>query len=51
MLKLGTIKNKSKNKDKELLLHDHLVNDAIDLCFISETWLRNNDEDRAWIDC
>ena len=32
---------------KTPLLYDHLVNDAIDLCFITETWLTNNDEDRA----
>ena len=34
-----------------MLLHNHLVNDAKDLCFITETWLRNNDEDRAWLNC
>ena len=34
-----------------MLLHGRLVNNAIDLCFITETWLRNNDEGRAWLDC
>ena len=49
-LKLRTV-NIQLIKNKELLLHDHLVNDARDLCFIAETWLRNIDEDRAWLDC
>ena len=49
-LKISSV-NIQSIKNKELLLHDNLVNNAIDFCFIAENWLRNNDEDRAWLDC
>ena len=33
---------------KDLLLKDLLCEDNIDACIITETWLRDNEEDTAW---
>ena len=33
------------------MLHEYTVNNATDACLISETWLKNNDEDKVWVAC
>ena len=36
-----------KNKDTNLL--DHLVENRIDICIATETWL--NEDDKIWLEC
>ena len=38
-------------KNKQLLLHPYLVENKIDLCVLTETWLRNTEADQAWLQC
>ena len=33
------------------MLHEYIVDNGIDACVVSETWLKNNDEDKAWVAC
>ena len=33
------------------MLHEYIVNKGIDVRVVSETWLKNNDEDKAWLVC
>ena len=33
------------------MLHEYIVNKGFDVCVVSETWLENNDEDKAWLAC
>ena len=34
-------------KNKEYMLHEYIVNKGIDVCVVSETWLKNNDENKV----
>ena len=38
-------------KNKQLILHQYLVENKIDLCVLTETWLRNTEADQAWLQC
>ena len=38
-------------KNKQLILHQYLVENKIDLCNLTETWLRNTEADQAWLQC
>ena len=40
--------NAQSIKRKDLQLKDVLCEGNIDACFITETWLRDNEEDTAW---
>ena len=33
------------------MLCEYIVNNGIDACVESETWLKNNDEDKVWVAC
>ena len=33
------------------MLHEYIVNNGIDVCVVSETWLKNNDGDNTWLAC
>ena len=50
-LKLSTVNIQSiKSKDDDLL--GYLLESKTDLCVVTETWLRdNNEEDGAWVSC
>ena len=38
-------------KSKDLILHQYICDNKIDLCILTETWLRDRDTDRVWISC
>ena len=38
-------------KNKQLILHQYLVENKINLCILTETWLRNTEADQAWLQC
>ena len=38
-------------KNKQLILHQYLVENNISLCVLTETWLRDTDADQVWLDC
>ena len=38
-------------KNKQLVLHQYLVENKVDLCILTETWLRNTEADQAWLQC
>ena len=38
-------------KTKEYMLHEYIVNNGIDVCVVSETWLKNHVEDKVWLAC
>ena len=38
-------------KDKQLILHQYLIENKIDLYILTETWLRNTEADQAWLQC
>ena len=38
-------------KNKQLILHQYLVENKIDLCILTKTWLRNTEADQAWLQC
>ena len=42
-VKISTI-NIQSIKSKEHVLHEYIINNAIDACVISEAWLKNNDQ-------
>ena len=33
------------------MLHGYIFNNGIDVWVVSETWLKNNDEDKVWLAC
>ena len=37
-------------RSKELLLYDYIRENNIKMCIVTETWLQNRDEDKAWCD-
>ena len=37
-------------RSKELLLYDYIREDDIDICIVTETWIQNREEDKAWCD-
>ena len=38
-------------KDKDLILHQYICDNTIDLCILTETWLTGSDTDKIWISC
>ena len=38
-------------KNKQLILHQYLVENNIDLCVLTETWLRDTEADQVWLQC
>ena len=36
-------------KSKKNIIHEMLVNDRIDVCIITETWLRSDIDDNTWV--
>ena len=40
--------NAQSLRSKELLLHDYIKEDNIDICIVTETWIQNTEEDKAW---
>ena len=42
--------NAQSLRSKELLLYDYIRENNIDLCIVTEIWLQNRNEDKAWCD-
>ena len=40
--------NAQSLRSKELLLHDYIKEDNMDICIVTETWIQNTEEDKAW---
>ena len=38
-------------KNKDLILHQYICDNKIDLCILTETWLTDSDTDKIWIFC
>ena len=38
-------------KNKDLILHQHICDNEIDLCVLTETWLSNKQNDNTWKSC
>ena len=38
-------------KNKDLILHQHICDNEIDLCVLTETWLGNKQNDNTWKSC
>ena len=38
-------------KNKDLILHQHICDNEIDLCVLTETWLGNKQNDNIWKSC
>ena len=38
-------------KNKDLILHQHICDNEIDLCILTETWLSNKQNDNTWKTC
>ena len=34
----------------ELLLYDYIRGDDIDICIVTETWIQNREDEKAWCD-
>ena len=41
--------NTQSIRNKDMLLHNHLCDNDIDICITSETWLMDTRQDEAWI--
>ena len=39
--------NAQSLRGKELLLHDYIKEDDIDICIVTESWIQNREEDKA----
>ena len=35
-------------RSKDLLLHEYIKEDNIDICIVTDTWIQNREEDKAW---
>ena len=38
-------------KNKDLILHQHIWDNGIDLCVLTETWLSSKQDDKTWHSC
>ena len=38
-------------KNKDMILHQYICDNKIDLCILTETWLTDSDIDKVWISC
>ena len=38
-------------KNKDMILHQYICDNKIDLCILTETWLTDSDTDKVWISC
>ena len=45
-----TLINAQSLRSKELLLYEYIRENNIEMCIVTETWLQNRDEDKAWCD-
>ena len=41
--------NTQSIRNKDILLHNHLCDNDIDICIASETWLMDTTQDETWI--
>ena len=46
-----SLANVQSVKNKQLILHHYMVESSIDLCVLTETWLRDTEADQAWLQC
>ena len=44
----GLMANCQSNKNKDVLVHEHLVSNNIDFGIFTETWLSENSDDTVW---
>ena len=49
-IKLSTI-NVQSVKNKDMIIHQYVCDNKIDLCLLTETWLTDSDIDKVWISC
>ena len=42
--------NAQSLRSKDLLLHEYIKEDNIDICIVTETWIQNREEDKVWCD-
>ena len=49
-MKLSTI-NVQSVKNKDLIIHQYICYNKIDLCALTEAWLTDSDTDKVWISC
>ena len=42
--------NAQSLRSKELILYDYIREDNIDICIVTETWIQNREEEKAWCD-
>ena len=38
-------------KNKDLFLHQHICDNGIDVCVLTETWLSSKPDDKMWQSC
>ena len=50
IIKLSTI-NVQSVKNKDMILHQYVCGNKIDLCLLIETWLTDSDIDKVWRSC
>ena len=43
--------NSQSIKNKDELIAEYLINNNIDACILTETWLTNNNNDKVWLEC
>ena len=43
--------NSQSIKNKDELITEYLINNNIDACILTETWLTNSDYDKIWLEC
>ena len=49
-VRIATV-NVQSVKNKDLILHQHICDNKIDLCVLTETWLSNKQNDNTWKSC
>ena len=45
---LRVLVNAQSLRSKDLLLYEYIKEDNIDICIVTETWIQNREEDKAW---
>ena len=49
-VRIATV-NVQSVKNKDLILHQHICDNEIDLCVLTETWLSSKQNDKTWQSC
>ena len=49
-VRIATV-NVQSVKNKDLILHQHMCDNEIDLCVLTETWLSSKQNDKTWQSC